>query len=198
NVANTEVSLGVSAEVSKEKSNANKDIKEEPIVVNKMESEKPGLIDENDNASQTSSDSDGTVASDKQEHEKIIISEDSMRETQSQLLLSKRNLDIPIKCDITGSTFEFPALTIDDINTSLKVVGSLIPGRKLKVINNTHLADETSYVPSVTRFSAGQGRDKIFGYLEHMYSELVRNINLILIEIRTNVNVNKNIGILRG
>src|SRR5690606_18641317 len=108
------------------------------------------------------------------------------------------NLDIPIKCDITGSTFEFPALTIDDINTSLKVVGSLIPGRKLKVINNTHLADETSYVPSVTRFSAGQGRDKIFGYLEHMYSELVRNINLILIEIRTNVNVNKNVGILRG
>jgi len=207
-----EVPLNVSSEMpeSKEKSNANKDIKEESIVVNKMESEKPDLNDvtveaeksypkappnrdEHDNEVQVSNDSDEQ----EQSNEKIVISEDSMRETQSQLILSRRNLDIPNKCDI-GSVIEFPALTIDDINTSLKVVGSLIPGRKLKVINNTHLADDTSYVPSVTRFSAGQGRDKIFGYLEHMYSELVRNINLILLEIRTNVNVNKNVGILRG
>jgi len=116
---------------------------------------------------------------------------------QIKLLLSQRSFESPIKLD-SGKNYEFPPLTIDDINTSLKVIGDLNPGRKLKIVNSTHLADEISFIPSVSRYSAGQGRDRIFGYLEHMYLELVRNINLILSEIRSGVNRNQNTGILRG
>jgi len=125
-------------------------------------------------------------------------------DTQAQLLQSKRNIDnlfskqnvIPLPPD--NIIYEWCDLSVDDINISLKVIGDLSPGCKLKIVNNTHLADDTSYVSSITRYSAGQGRDKIFGFLEHMHAELVRNVGILLGEIRSGVNIDNNVCVLKS
>jgi len=94
--------------------------------------------------------------------------------------------------------YEWPQLTIDDINTSLGVVGDLISVKKLKIVNDKHLAVETSYIPTLTRLRNNQGRDRIISFLEHLFVEVKRNINIIIIEIKRGVNVNDNICTLGG
>ena len=89
-------------------------------------------------------------------------------------------------------------LTVDDINTSLKVVGDLKTGYKLKIVNDKYLAVDDSYMSSVMRYNAGQGRNKIIGFLDNIFSEVTRNVSVILSEIRSGVNVDNNICILQG
>ena len=129
-------------------------------------------------------------------------SSDNTNETnlQSQLLMSRRNMESLMVTQSTLSSLntDWPELCIDDINTSLKVIGDLPPNRKLRIVNNTHISEEASYVPSLTRYGAGQSRDKIFSFLEHMFAELERNVVLILGEIRTGVNVDNNVCKIRG
>lgn len=136
----------------------------------------------------------------KKNTDKFIIETDnvqSLNDTQAQLLISRRKLDIEA-VDTIPLINVFTPLNIDDISVSLKVIGDLAPGRKLKIVNNTHLADDTSYVASVTRYNSGQGRNKIFAFLEHLYVELVRNVNTILVNIRANINIDHNVSMLRG
>lgn len=89
-------------------------------------------------------------------------------------------------------------LTLDDINTSLKVIGDLKEGSKLKIVNGRHLAEDNSYINAVTRFKTEQNRDRIITFLENMYSEVNRNIKIILSEIRDKINVDNNIYMLQG
>lgn len=89
-------------------------------------------------------------------------------------------------------------LTLDDINTSLKVIGDLKEGSKLKIVNGRHLAEDNSYINAVTRFKTEQNRDRIITFLENMYSEVNRNIKILLSEIRDKINVDNNIYMLQG
>ena len=93
---------------------------------------------------------------------------------------------------------EWPELTVDMIGTSLKVVGDLQNGIKLKIVNNTHLAEDNSYLSSISRYSTGQGRDKVISFLDHLLNETERNIWEILENIRQNNNVDTNVSILQG
>ena len=89
-------------------------------------------------------------------------------------------------------------LTIDMIGTSFKVIGDIPNGAKLKIVNNTHLAEENSFVPSVARYLSGQNRDEIISFLDHLFSETERNIWIILDDIRSGVNVDTNISVLQS
>jgi hypothetical protein len=89
-------------------------------------------------------------------------------------------------------------LTLDDINTSLKVIGDLKEGSKLKIINGKHLAEDNSYMNSISRYQTSQKRDRIIAFLENMYSEVNRNIAILLEEIRGKINVDNNIYMLQG
>ena len=92
----------------------------------------------------------------------------------------------------------FPTLSIDMIGTSYKVMGDLPPNTKMKIIDNTHLAVDNGYLSSISRYSSGQGRDKIIGFLDHLYTETVRNITLLLYYIRNSIEVDTNISVLQG
>jgi len=117
---------------------------------------------------------------------------------QAQLLISRRNVE---SMCIKNVAEEFPSLTLDDISISLKVVGDLPTtdtNTKLIVVNLTHLAIDTSLFQSISRYGAGQGRELIFNFLEHMYSELENNINILLADIDAEIKINENILIIRG
>jgi len=93
----------------------------------------------------------------------------------------------------------WPPLTIDMISTSLKVIGDLSPGNKLKIVDNrTHLSVDTSYLQLISRYSDEQGRDKIISFLNHLFVEVERNINIILEEIRNNYDVDNKVCVLEG
>uniref|UniRef100_A0A6C0C8I5 Uncharacterized protein n=1 Tax=viral metagenome TaxID=1070528 RepID=A0A6C0C8I5_9ZZZZ len=122
---------------------------------------------------------------------------------QSQLLMSRRNIEsMCIKSNqLETANIEFPKLSLDDISVSLKVVGDLPTAdtqTKLIVVNSTHLAIDTSMFQSISRYGAGQSRELIFNFLEHMYSELVNNINLLLADIDAEIQIDDNILIIRG
>ncbi len=92
---------------------------------------------------------------------------------------------------------EVQTLTIDDINISLKVVGDLKTGSKLKILNGTYLAEDNSYINPITRYNT-QCRDKIIIFLGILFSEVTRNVYILLDEIRNKINVDNNIHILQG
>ena len=93
---------------------------------------------------------------------------------------------------------QWPKLNIDHINISFKVVADLKEGAKLKIVDNTHLAEDNSYVASLARYSTGQGRDKIMSYLDHLLAETIRNIEAVLGEIRSGINVDNNVSVIEG
>jgi hypothetical protein len=92
--------------------------------------------------------------------------------------------------------FTTTKLSIDDINISLKVVGDMKSGCKLRIVGDKHLAEENSYLPSITRYRAEQGRDKIINFLQHFLDEINRNVSEILGDIRNGKNVDTNVSIL--
>ena len=90
------------------------------------------------------------------------------------------------------------SLSVDMIMTSFKVIADLPDGAKLKIVNGTHLAKEDSYVACLSRYSEGQGRDKIISFLDHLFLESERNIYEILDNIRNGNNVDTNVSVLNG
>lgn len=129
---------------------------------------------------------------------------------QAQLLMSRRNAESmcvrssQIEPVAPSAGQEFPKLSLDVISISLKVVGDLPKPEewtygspaKLVVIDYTHLAVDKSRFQSISRYGAGQGRELIFCFLEHMYSELSRNVDSVLEEIESGINVDENLLIL--
>lgn len=93
---------------------------------------------------------------------------------------------------------KFPDLTVDEINTSLKVVGDLSPGSKLKIIDNRYLAEDNSYIQSIARYSSGQSRENLINFLNHLFSEIEKKVRTILFNIRNGIDVDNNISILQG
>lgn len=89
-------------------------------------------------------------------------------------------------------------LSIDDINTSFKVVGELSVGTKLRVVGNRCLAAECSSFSSLGRYYACQGREQVIKFLDHLFNETVRNMNKLLDDIRNHINTDDNINALTG
>jgi len=113
----------------------------------------------------------------------------------------KKKLKIFIKKKKKNSLFSetiysWPSLSINDINTSFEVIGTLTPNTKLKIINNTHLAAENGYAISINRYREGQSRNKIISFLNHLFLETKRNMYNILTDIRSDKDVDTNIDIL--
>ena len=93
---------------------------------------------------------------------------------------------------------EWPALTIDMVGISLKVVADLPTSAKLKIVDKHYLAEDNSYIGSLSRYSSGQSRDKVISFLDHLFSETERNIWFILKSIREEANVDTNVSLLQG
>lgn len=87
-------------------------------------------------------------------------------------------------------------LNIDQIIVTFRVIGDLKEGTKLKLVSNTHLAEDNSYVSSFSRTWSGQSRELIIGFLEHLLVETKRNIAIILNNIRNNIEYDTNIDVL--
>jgi len=95
--------------------------------------------------------------------------------------------------------FHWPDLSVDNINTSFKVIGDLQVGAKVKIVNNSYLAEDNSWVPSVSRnFGEAPGREKIMSFLDHLFSETKRNIEYVLGEIRKGTDIDSNVSVLEG
>ena len=125
-----------------------------------------------------------------------------MDESNKEASLDNKEISLDIKqvnADMKINTeHNWPELSIDLIGTSFKVIADLPLGAKLKIVNNTHLAEDDSYLCSLSRYSTGQGRDKIISFLDHLFSESERRIWTVLEYIRIGKDVDKNVSVMRG
>lgn len=90
----------------------------------------------------------------------------------------------------------WPVLSVDNINTTFKVVADLPANTKLKVVGRIHLAAEDSYIPSFSRYQSEQGREIIISFLEHVFKETDRNLHDLLRQINNGESVDNNISVL--
>ncbi|AKI79303.1 hypothetical protein [Acanthamoeba polyphaga mimivirus] len=93
--------------------------------------------------------------------------------------------------------YEWEELTVEDINTSFKVIGDLKEGAKLKVVDGSYLAEDKAYLSSFARYTGGQGRDRIMSFLDHLFNETKRNHEKLILEIRNDNDVDNKIPELR-
>lgn len=92
---------------------------------------------------------------------------------------------------------EWNELTIDDINTSLKVITELQPGYKLKIINKSYLAPDNSYTYLCRSYWNGADRNTIINFLEYLFDQISLQINKLITNIKTDSKNNyKKIGTL--
>lgn len=94
----------------------------------------------------------------------------------------------------------FPELNLDYINISFKVVGDLKEGSKLNIVDNLYLAEDNnnSFIRPITRYSSGQNRDKIMDFLDHLFLETKRNTEIVLSNIRNDIDVDNNVSVLEN
>lgn len=97
---------------------------------------------------------------------------------------------------VKDKEFVWPALSIDMIMATLKVIGDLSVGAKLKVVNNTHLAEDNSYMRSL--YVKDQGRDKIVSFLNHLYHETDRSLKEIVADIRAGRDTDTKLSVLES
>ncbi|XWV24764.1 hypothetical protein QJ856_gp1019 [Tupanvirus deep ocean] len=97
-----------------------------------------------------------------------------------------------------GEAYKWPELTIENVNTTFKVVGDLKEGVKVKIVGDRYLAEDNSYVVSFSRSMSGQGRDKIMSFLNHLFDETKRNILMLLADIRNGNDVDNKVSELEN
>jgi hypothetical protein len=107
-----------------------------------------------------------------------ITTETKVRETAVEL---PPETDSPTQND----TESWPQLTLDDLNITFTVVGDLVPGNKLRIVDRKYFTADDSYLRSLTTGSIGQGRQAIISFLEHCHQEVNRNLNVTLALIKT-------------
>lgn len=94
--------------------------------------------------------------------------------------------------------YVWPELSVDNVNTTFKVVGDLKEGSKVKIVDNKYLAEENSIFVSVSRYTSGQGRDKIMSFLNHLFLETKKNTILLLTDIRNGIDVDNKVSELEN
>jgi hypothetical protein len=94
-----------------------------------------------------------------------------------------------IKC------YHWPKLSIDEIITSLKVVGNLNEPVKLKIIDDKYLAVDTSFsiLKPISRYFYDQGREKLIHFLDHLLTETKEIVENIYQNVRQGEDLNNNI-----
>ncbi|AUV58591.1 hypothetical protein [Bandra megavirus] len=119
--------------------------------------------------------------------------------TDNNLEISKTNMANleESRFDPLDKNFYWKDLTVEDINVSLKVVAELREGGKLKVVDNSYLAEDNAYLGSISRYTSGQGRDKIMSFLDHLFYETKRNHEKLITDIRNEKDVDNKIPELR-
>lgn len=104
--------------------------------------------------------------------------------------------------NINSNDNDWPELSIDNINTSFKIVFDLQPNYKMKIVDKSYLAPDTSYVYMLSRYWNGVDRNIIIDFLEHLVEQTTNQLNKLIadIKLRTTTNVisekYKNINIL--
>lgn len=101
--------------------------------------------------------------------------------------------NVPVTETKMADEHNWPTLTIDDISISLKVVGNLPDGSKLKIVSDLYLAEDNGYMQSLVRYYQGQSRDKIISFLDHLFSETERQMWGILTNVRNGKKEGKNV-----
>ena len=94
------------------------------------------------------------------------------------------------------SNHDWPELSVEEINITFKVVGDLGENCKVKVVDERYLARDDAIFTCYTRYSGGQGRDKILSFLEHLLKETIRISNNLLEVIRSKTDVDNEISSL--
>ncbi|AGF85169.1 hypothetical protein QJ854_gp613 [Moumouvirus goulette] len=116
-------------------------------------------------------------------NKEYMNTENSLEESRS---VTGMNLE-ESRFDLSDKNIKFKELSVSDVNVSLKVVGELKEGSKLKIVDNYYLAednDNNGYLGSFRRSMSGQSRDKIVVFLQHLFEETKRNHLQLLAEIR--------------
>lgn len=124
----------------------------------------------------------------------------SSESTCNNIARKSRSMDsISQSDDSKGSIDEakWPELTLDEVCISLKVIGDLTAGNKVKIINNKYLAEEPStLITPWTRYMEGQNRERNVSFIEHLYNETISNVWKIYDLISEGIDVGFNISIL--
>nr|AEX62600.1 hypothetical protein mv_L395 [Moumouvirus Monve] len=125
---------------------------------------------------------------------KNYINKDNMNKeymnTENSLEVSRSTTGINLeesRFDLSDKNLKLKELSVSDVNVSLKVVGELKEGSKLKIVDNSYLAEDNDgngYLGSFRRSMSGQSRDKIVVFLQHLFEETKRNHLKLLAEIR--------------
>ena len=143
----------------------------------------PSQRDQRDQLDQKDTTRDATKDTTKDETTKLITSSlkiiDDIRSEPVKTTL-KNELD---------KDFSWPQLSVGDINTSFKVIGDLSEGAKLKIVDDTYLAEDKAYISSFARYTGGQSRERIMSFLDHLFNETKRNHEKLISEIRTGIDV---------
>jgi hypothetical protein len=119
----------------------------------------------------------------------VSITEKTVPVSSSNNSLATAEQNIPTN-KLSGSKHDWPELSLDNVNTTFKVIGDLNNGSKLKIIDKKYMAEEDAYVPSFRRTTT---RTDILSFLEHLYHETIRNTDMLLFDIRSGINVDNKV-----
>src|ERR1700733_123764 len=103
---------------------------------------------------------------------------------------SSSNLISTIK---NGIKEKWPSLSLDNLNTSFKVIGELRSGSKLKVSKKSFFIVDDSYSRIFASANPDANREIIINFLEHMLEETRRNVDDLLKKISDKISVNDNL-----
>ena len=93
---------------------------------------------------------------------------------------------------------KWPQLSADDVNTSFKVLESLKDGQKLVIVNDKYLAVDTSLIPSLSRGWNNQGRDYLLNFLDHLFEETKRIVEITENDIKKDINFDDNVDAMKN
>lgn len=98
--------------------------------------------------------------------------------------------------DLPKDSIVWPKLSIENINTTFKVIGDIKEGIKLKIVEDKYLTEDNSYFPSLTREVSY--RSRIISFLRHLFEETERHTGILLSDIKQGKDVDENISELEN
>jgi len=123
-----------------------------------------------------------------------VVTKSTQVETADKTSSDSKNAD----GKVVTEKFQWPDLTIENINTTFKVVGDLKEGAKLKIVYNQYLAEDTAYIPSLSRWNNDQSREKLMSFFNHLFKDTKRVVMALVQDIRNAVDVDNNVSTLEN
>ena len=100
------------------------------------------------------------------------------------------------KESIEADSTAWPSLSIENINTTFKVVGDIKEGAKMRIVDDRYMTEDSSYFPSLTRDSSY--RTRIISFLRHLFEETESHTQVLLDDIRKGIDVDNKTSELEG